>query len=93
MPRQSRFQEKCIQSSCKNVNTCPKVLSKSFFLPYPVSIDVIPMHHDLKLFVDLVVLGLGPRSEVGVHLGVRVAAIGTPGGATLILLFIQGLKT
>lgn len=38
--------------------------------PHP-AVDLVPLHHQGKLLVDLVVLGLGPRREAVLLLGVR----------------------
>ena len=53
------------------------------------------LHDQLKLLIDLVVLGLGAWSEVGLQLGVRVPAevvIRTATRTTFVILFAQSLK-
>ena len=53
------------------------------------------LHDQLKLLIDLVVLGLGAWSEVGLQLGVRVPAevvIGAATRTTFVILFAQSLK-
>ncbi len=56
-----------------------------------MSVVVSVLHDELKLLVDLVVLGFGAGSLL---LGVGIAAkvvVGTAAGSTLVILFVQGL--
>ena len=58
---------------------------------HSTAIQLIPLHHQMELLVDLVVLGLCPRRQVEVGLVVRV--VPAPGAAApLVLLLVQGLK-
>jgi hypothetical protein len=55
-------------------------------LTHPDAVDLVPLHHQVELLVDLVVLCLGPRSQGEVGLVVAVLAAGAPEPAALLLL-------
>ena len=68
-------------------------------LKHPVAVDVAVgrcctvLHHELELLVDLVVLGLCPRSQGRVVCGltVRIWSVWASGRTALVLLLVEGV--